>query len=390
MIEQLQNTLKLIEKEQLIKKLELSEYAFAVWRMPNETETQLVISLGEVEKLKDFQLSKLNTGFLVNKFADNHPISPYFISGDIILRANDVLINPTIKSSQIDKFMEDLEKENDAINAKESSSHTDAGNDFEASVEAAIHEIKAGKFEKAVLSRFKDVALTAHFSSWTFFQQICSIYSNAFVSMTFIPENGLWIGATPELLLSDSNKQFKTVSLAGTKTLESDQNLSEIAWTQKEIEEQAFVSRYIINCFKKIRLREFHEHGPKTIQAGNLAHLKTEFIVDYEELSFDNLSDQMLELLHPTSAVCGMPIESSKPWIEKVENYDREFYSGFLGPVNFENSSNLFVNLRCMKIAGNKARFFAGAGITEDSIASKEFLETEMKMNVLMSMFIQC
>ena len=201
--------------------------------------------------------------------------------------------------------------------------------------------------------------------------------------MFYIPRKGLWIGATPELLISDSAKQFKTVSLAGTKALSANQKLSEIAWTQKEIEEQAFVSRYIINCFKKIRLREFHEHGPKTVQAGHLAHLKTEFVVDYKEVPSEGIADQMLTLLHPTSAVCGMPIEKAKPWLQEEEEYDRSFYSGFLGPVNIGEETNLFVNLRCMRIDENSIRFYAGAGITEDSDPHKEFVETEMKMNVL-------
>lgn len=385
MIDQLQKTLNLIQKEQLITQLELAGYAFAIWRMPNHDEPQLIISLGEVKKLSSIQMNKLDSGFLINAFADNHPIQPYHIAADIIIADDEISINPTVKSSDIDKFMEDLARSYDPVKKRNKAVFEDSLS-FEVAVESAVEQIKNGTFEKVVLSRFKDVDLPDRFSPWNFYQRIASRYNNAFVSLTFVPGHGLWIGATPELLLSDDSNQFRTVALAGTKTLEENQNLSEIAWTQKEIEEQAFVSRYIINCFKKIRLREFHEHGPKTIQAGSLAHLKTEFIVNYEELSFDNLSDQMLELLHPTSAVCGMPIAYTKPWIEKTENYNREFYSGFLGPVNFQNSTQLFVNLRCMKIDGKIARFYAGAGITEDSVAGKELLETEMKMNVLMSM----
>ncbi|MEP1032412.1 chorismate-binding protein [Ekhidna sp.] len=383
---EIQKALDLLQKDQLIKKLELAGYAFAAWRMPNTSQTQLIISLSDIDKLKEFHLSKLHSGFLINEFIDNHPVQPHFISADIVIRNDELLIDPRVKSSQIDRFKEDLADTCVSSDSDSKSPFHTKSNDFEQAVEDAVLQIKAGKFEKIVLSRFKDEKLPANFSPWTFFQSIATKYTNGFINMTFVPGKGLWIGATPELLLSSNKEEFRTVSLAGTKTLEEGQNLSEIAWTQKEIEEQAFVSRYIINCFKKIRLREFHEHGPKTIQAGNLAHLKTEFIVDYKEVAFENLADQMLELLHPTSAVCGMPIEHTKPWIADVENYDREFYSGFLGPVNFDGSTNLFVNLRCMKVANDIIRFYAGAGITEDSVSDKEFLETEIKMDVLMSM----
>ena len=77
---------------------------------------------------------------------------------------------------------------------------------------------------------------------------------------------------------------------------------------QKDIEEQALVERYVISCFKKIRLREYDEHGPKTMIAGNVLHLKTEFEVDMVATNFPQLGSVMLNLLHPTSAVCGMPL----------------------------------------------------------------------------------
>ena len=385
---ELQKTLNLPQKRELFKRLELAGYAFAAWRMPNTTETQLIISLNGVEKLDEFQLSELAPGFLINAFSDDHPVKPYFISADIIIRNNDWFIDPKVESSAIDTFKEAIDEVTPSRPAP-SSKASDSPElvDFESAVKTAVDEIKTGQFEKVVLSRFKDERLPEEFSAWNFFQRISAKYMNAFVSMTAVPGKGTWIGATPELLLSDNSSRFKTVALAATKKLEEGKSLSEIAWTQKEIEEQAFVSRYIINCFKKIRLREFHEHGPKTIQASGLAHLKTEFVIDYNELQFENLADQMLELLHPTSAVCGMPIEHTKPWIKQVENYDREFYSGFLGPVNFDASTNLFVNLRCMKVENKQVRLYAGAGITEDSIASREFEETEMKMNVLKSKF---
>ena len=94
------------------------------------------------------------------------------------------------------------------------------------------------------------------------------------------------------------------------------------------------VSRYIINCFKKIRLREFKEIGPKTAKAGNLVHLKTTFEVDTEATNFQELGTVMLELLHPTSAVAGMPKDAALQFLEKFEGLEREYFAGYLGPVD--------------------------------------------------------
>ncbi|HZI24529.1 MAG TPA: chorismate-binding protein, partial [Chryseolinea sp.] len=157
-----------------------------------------------------------------------------------------------------------------------------------------------------------------------------------------------------------------------------------VAWTQKDIEEQALVERYIISCFKKIRLREYDEHGPRTVVAGNLMHLKSDFTVDMVATNFPQLGSVMLQLLHPTSAVCGVPLDTSLEFIHKLEGYDRQLYSGYLGPVNFNNRIDVFVNLRCLQILPQKAILYAGAGITQDSIPEKEWEETELKLNTLL------
>src|SRR5690606_14602969 len=156
------------------------------------------------------------------------------------------------------------------------------------------------------------------------------------------------------------------------------QAISQASWTQKEIEEQALVSRYIINCFKKIRLREYDEKGPKTVKAGNLMHLKTDFTVDTRSVNFPELATVMLELLHPTSAVCGMPRQPALEFIKNNEGFDRRLYSGYLGPVNLMGETNLFVNLRCMALKSDQATIYAGAGVTVDSDPEKEWQETEM------------
>ena len=200
--------------------------------------------------------------------------------------------------------------------------------------------------------------------------------------------------ATPEILVEqNSDGIFRTISLAGTQSGVDEQgnilSTAQARWSQKEIEEQAFVSRYIIECFKKIRLREYTEIGPKTISTGNLLHLKTEYIVDTKTLDFPQLPGLMLGLLHPTSAVCGTPKQEAIDFIIATEQHERSMYSGYLGPVNMEYATHLFVNLRTVEINGTKAVFYAGCGITEDSDPEKEWLETQMKCQTLQRVLMQ-
>ena len=93
--------------------------------------------------------------------------------------------------------------------------------------------------------------------------------------------------------------------------------------------------------------------------------------------------------MHPTPAVCGLPRDLAKDFILENEDYDRSFYTGFLGELNINSSklnkqkTELFVNLRCMSVDDYKARIFVGGGVTKDSIAKKEWQETVSKTQTI-------
>lgn len=261
---------------------------------------------------------------------------------------------------------------------------------FKNAVTEAVAAINRGELSKVVLSRTKTLTHSPEFQPFKAFQKLCVAYPSAFVSLVNLSDRDeMWLGATPETLVAlDEAGTFRTAALAGTQTaLQNGEIISayDIRWGQKEIQEQALVSRYIIECFKKIRLREYHESGPRTVRAGNLYHLRTDFAVNTQAVNFPELGTVMLKLLHPTSAVCGMPKEPAMQFIQAVEGHDRSFYSGYLGPVNVDRESALFVNLRTLRLAKGEATFFAGAGITEDSDPQREWDETEMKCETLLS-----
>src|SRR5690606_2571312 len=95
-------------------------------------------------------------------------------------------------------------------------------------------------------------------------------------------------------------------------------------------------------------------------------------------------------------AVCGLPKEKAMHFIKENENYDREFYTGFLGELNYndeafdnqvfikESYADLYVNLRCMKLNKDFATLFVGGGITKDSYPDKEWMETVHKTTTML------
>jgi isochorismate synthase len=368
-----------------------SNISLAIWKNPRQNEVNAICQL-EYSTFYPDELETAPQGYYFVPFDNNGSSKSEFIKADISFNSieNELRINPVFNGHEsLDKFKKLFDGTFDFILSDylldDNVAHKHKEN-YKKLVSEAIEAIDSGDYQKIVPARTIQINLPDEFDPIAEFFKLRAAYENAFVSLVFIPNSGLWMGATPELLLSVENHTlFKTEAVAGTQAINQNFELSKAAWTQKEIEEQALVSRYIVNCFKSIRLREFEEYGPKTVKAGNLIHLKTVFSVDMKKVNYPLLGTAMLDLLHPTSAVCGMPMKSAAQFLKEKEGFDRLYYSGYLGPSNIDNKTSLFVNLRCMHILKSKAVLFAGAGVTEDSDPESEWKETEMKFNTLLN-----
>jgi len=367
---------------QLIQLANENSFSLAIWRYPNTNTFSAVFSFeSSTERKLDLQT---NVGFALAPFFSSE-CNAHFIHADIVIHEKENGLD-IIGSSECRNRLVNLLKNKAKPKLKDTVAEdlvVVSKNNFITCLNDAIEAINDGKFKKVVIGRRKKIELSESFQIVNSLYEMSNTYPFAFISYVSCHKLGKWIGATPEVLLSIKDKRhFKTVSLAGTQLAKAEQTKNAV-WTQKEIEEQALVTRYIIDCFKKIRLREYEDIGPRTIKAGNLFHLCTDFFVDMEEVNFPDLGNVMLELLHPTSAVCGMPKHASEEFIKKYEGFDRELYSGYLGPINIDNNTHLAVNLRCAKLQQNTATLFAGVGITADSEPEKEWLETEMKFETI-------
>jgi isochorismate synthase len=373
------------------------KFGIAVWRSPLNTELNCIVSTSSEPSWCIPDLETMDKGFIFSPYDNEDNQRVLFLNSDIhfILDSKHELKIEKASNSTLpyetdiflDEIFNSLNHPFQNINYYSiepvPAKRTGKGH-FIKNIKLTIESIKAGKFDKAVPTRCKPVSYIDEINPVHSFFSVSRNYPNSFISLVSTPYAGTWLGASPEILISiENNEVFKTASVAGTQEYKPGIKLSEFAWTQKEIEEQALVSRYIINCFKKIRLREFSEFGPKTLKAGNLVHLKTLFSVNMKETSFPQLGSVMLKLLHPTSAVCGMPGDEARKFLSEIEGYDRLFYSGYLGPVNLNGNTSLFVNIRCANILKKKAIFYAGAGVTVDSNPQKEWHETELKIQTI-------
>jgi isochorismate synthase len=265
-------------------------------------------------------------------------------------------------------------------------------------VEKGIKAIGTTELSKVVLSRRITESINTD-DPITVFKRLFNTYKNAMVYCWYHPKVGLWLGATPELLLKVEGRQLTTISLAGTKPYIAN---SETQWATKELEEQQIVTDYITEQIKPyaqgIKTSEL-----ETTKAGQLLHLKTRVTARLNNEA-SSLGD-IIEALHPTPAVCGFPKEKAKIFILENEDYNREFYTGFLGELNLKMSttrntnrrnvennaygvvktqSNFYVNLRCMQLKNNEVLIYVGGGITKASEPEKEWEETVAKSKTML------
>ena len=330
-----------------------SNRAFVLYRKPGEDLLHLLSQNNDtLHHLNDYKES----GFLIAPFAIDK--KPFLIHADLHETA------PYSTSQNEAKF-----------NSVQIDETEEAQQRHLTLVSKAVEVIETGIIKKVVVSR--RIALPYLNIPFNAFRHLLNRHGNAFIYIWFHPKLGCWLGASPELLVSVNKDRLLTYSLAGTMPYQKDK-IPE--WGFKEREEQQLVTDYILQKLKQIGLQA-QATGTKSSKAGNLWHLKTEIQGTGDELILENI----LKVLHPTPAVCGEPKTEALRFIDQYEEYDRKFYTGFLGELNLDNNtqSALYVNLRCMEWRDNTAYVYVGGGITTKSSPEAEWHETRHKSQTI-------
>ncbi|MDR0749054.1 MAG: isochorismate synthase [Tannerellaceae bacterium] len=238
--------------------------------------------------------------------------------------------------------------------------------------------IRDKQFKKLVLSRNITIEREAGFSPAGAFTLACGKYTRSYIYLCHTPQTGTWLGSTPEMLLSGEGNVWHTVAIAGTQPLQNGELPK--TWDDKNLIEQMLVSYYIRQQLTSYGIYP-SEKGPYTVRAGELAHLRSDFVFSLPDTG---RLGSLLELLHPTPAVSGLPKEEAYRFIRENEGYDRRYYSGFAGWLEPGGKSDLYVNLRCMNIHDDSLTLYAGGGLLPSSLAAQEWQETEDKLQTML------
>ena len=348
---------------------------FASYRLPLNREIITVVQHHSMpERLKSLNDLHEKTGFVVSPFTESPAHETFFLQPDCVFFSNNIAEIYIDKLAANDRFIE--------IEKNKNTTKTTTPEEFIGNVNKAVLAMKAAEFQKVVLSKARVKQLPDDFQPEQFFLTLCRKYPHAFVYIMQLPEVGCWIGATPEPLLTIENGTVKTVSLAGTQ-VGTELETEDYHWSSKEIEEQGIVTNFIEQTLRSLHIADITKLGPENYRAANLIHLKTAF--EFPQAHIQNRFSDLLKALHPTPSVGGLPKDEARNFILANEQHDRGYYTGFFGPVNINEKSAVYVNLRCLQLFDNNFVLYSGAGITSSSVAEKEWEETENKMLTLMN-----
>lgn len=248
--------------------------------------------------------------------------------------------------------------------------------EYDETIVKAIELITTRVVDKIVISRV--IVGNGKVNTEATFKKLIDSYKNAYVFCFYTPVTGLWLGASPERLISYHEGNITTMALAGTLPVESSR-----PWDEKNLREHNIVKDYILATFKEKGL-ETKANPTITVEAGPVKHLQTEISgVPGSATPYPVL--QIVKELSPTPALAGFPQHKTVEYISQLETYDRGYYGGFTGYVNGTGECDLFVNLRSMLMTRDRYCMFCGSGIMETSTAEEEWKETEIKAHTLLN-----
>lgn len=340
--------------------------SFALWRIPGEARIHLRVQTeGEPRLLYDVKELNLRGGFIIAPFcvSSRHPI--------VVLDKTQAEVIPILADGASPSFRP-VEGERPFPVSDEWDYRR-----YAACFHKFLDALTSGEQEKLVLSRQKETVRPAGVSIGEAFRRAVERYIYSYVYLCHTPATGTWMGSTPEILLAGRHGAWQTVALAGTQRLDHGRVPTE--WDAKNRREQQLVADYIHAQLRTLGIGA-RTVGPYPARAGELSHLKTEF---HFSLPDERRIGEVLDLLHPTPAVCGLPKEKAYDFILRHEGYDRAYYSGFVGLLDPEGETSLYVNLRCVHIQPSKFTFYAGGGLLASSSLDEEWRETGDKMGTM-------
>jgi isochorismate synthase len=257
---------------------------------------------------------------------------------------------------------------------------------YEAAVAEAVRRIRAGELNKVVLARTVEVEAGRTLDPRLLAMRLRAVDPDAYTFAA--PTNdGVIVGASPELLVSRRGVEVRSNPLAGSAPRSGDPeedraNADALIGSSKDREEHAIVVEAVAETLGPLCEELAWDPEPVLRETPNVWHLSTRFRGRLREPAPTALD--LVAELHPTPAVAGAPRRRALELIDELEPFERGRYAGPVGWVDANGDGEWAIALRCAELIGERAILSAGAGIVAGSVPERELDETERKFRAFL------
>ncbi|WP_050632157.1 isochorismate synthase [Bacillus andreraoultii] len=253
-------------------------------------------------------------------------------------------------------------------------------------VERVVHHLKtAKKIKKVVLARKMELVFDHEMNPSSILQ---SLHEQQRESYTFAIENNhrCFLGATPERLIKITNNEVLSTCLAGSaprgENNEHDEKLgAELLNDEKNRFEHQLVVKMIQEALAPHCDGLHVPKEPVLMKTPAIQHLYTPVIGKAKET---HSIFKMVEQLHPTPALGGVPTMEALSIIRENERMDRGFYGAPIGWTDYRGNGEFIVGIRSGLIKEQKATLYAGCGLVSESKPEDELIETRIKFRPML------
>lgn len=257
-------------------------------------------------------------------------------------------------------------------------------------VAEAVECIQAGRLSKVVLARTLELTGGSPIDVQFLLERLAGRNHHGYTFAVHLggSEPCTLVGASPELLISRRGLQVRSNPLAGSaaRAVDSQEDVRRsqvLANSAKDLHEHQVVAAAVARGMRPHCRTLEVPVGPSLIHTATMWHLSSD--IRGELARADTGVLELAASLHPTPAVCGYPNDAALALIERLEPFDRGFYTGMVGWCDAEGNGEWVVTLRCAKVQGRRMRLFAGAGIVADSDPASEVAETAAKFRTMLN-----
>ena len=243
--------------------------------------------------------------------------------------------------------------------------------------------------DKVVLSRLIDITAEQNLDSGALLERLVAQNPASFNFHVPLPDGGVLLGASPELLLRKEGNHYSSLPLAGSARRQPDDVLDREAGnrllaSEKDRHEHELVTQSMKQTLAPRSLQLSLPQTPQLVNTPTLWHLATP--IEGEAKAEENALS-LACLLHPTPALSGFPHQVAKQVIAELEPFERDLFGGIVGWCDSEGNGEWVVTIRCARVKDNGVRLFAGAGIVPASSPESEWRETGVKLSTMLNVF---